>query len=550
MGESKGAATCGCNAGSILVAGVCTIDVPLTPPRAIAPLSTATVSSQLPVLRWVLASGEDGAVVEMFRDRACTQSVISFLANGTSGAPPAALAAGLYYWRLRGARNAAVGSTTSPVWELFVGRRSAPVNTSWGTTVDVNGDGLADVLVGAQQASNWMGAVYVYVASNGGLSSTPTTLASPAGPSGHFGSSVASAGDVNGDGFADVIVGALAANGYVGAAYVYLAGPKGLATTPLALPAPSGPSGYFGSSVASAGDVNGDGFADVVVGAPGTGAFVFLGSAAGPSTTPLALVPAATAANAGRSVASAGDVNGDGFADIIVGAPATTSGAAFLYLGEADGVARTPQELDASNEPESLYFGSSVAGAGDVNGDGFADVVVGPAEGGGIYAHPYVYLGGPGGLSMTPTMLPSGCGAASAGDVNGDGFADVVLGGSGAATPSAYVYLGGAGGISQTAESLTGPLSSFVSTVAGAGDVDGDGFADVVVGAPSNGAGAVSIFFGAAAGPPTTPSIVLMGSTSNTGFGASLASAKRRGRGRLKSSAGSTATSSIGRHVQ
>ena len=83
---------------------------------------------------------------------------------------------------------------------FFVGPRSAPVNTSWGTTLDVNGDGLADVLVGAQQASNGGGAAYLYLAGNGGLSSTPMTLSSPAGPSGYFGSSVASAGDVNGDG--------------------------------------------------------------------------------------------------------------------------------------------------------------------------------------------------------------------------------------------------------------------------------------------------------------------------------------------------------------
>ncbi len=529
--QDHDSAACACNVGSVLVAGLCTVDLPMPPPRAVAPLSTATVSSQRPVLRWVLASGEDGAVVEICHDRACTQPVVSFAVSGTSGAPPAALAAGLYHWRLRGTRNGAVGTMTSPVWELFVGARNAPVNTSWGTTLDVNGDGLADVLVGAQQASNGTGAVHVYLAGNGGLSSIPTTLASPAGPSGFFGSSVASAGDMNGDGLADVIVGASSANAYVGAAYVYLAGPGGLSTPPIALPATSGPSGLFGASVASAGDVNADGYADVVVGAPGTGAgaFVYLGAANGPSMTPLALVPPSSASNAGRSVASAGDVNGDGFADIIVGAPSTTQGVAYLYLGGAAGPARAPQELDAPSEPESLYFGSSVAGAGDVNGDGYADVVVGSSSSGGMYAHVYVYLGGPGGLSMPPTMLPYGYAVASAGDVNGDGFADVVVGASGSTSTSAYVYLGGAGGISQTPLTLAGPVSSFGYVVAGAADVNGDGFADVLVGAPSTGAGAASVFFGAATGPSATPSIVLMGSSPNTGFGTSLASARRRG---------------------
>ena len=109
--------------------------------------------------------------------------------------------------------------------------------------------------------------------------------------------------------------------------------------------------------------------------------------------------------------------------------------------------------------------------------------------------------------------------------MNGDGFADIVLGASGP-SPSAYVYLGGSGGISQTPHMLGGPLSTVLYTVASAGDVNGDGFADVLVGAQST--GAVSVFFGAASPLWITPGIVLMGSSPNAGFGSSLASARRR----------------------
>jgi hypothetical protein len=159
------------------------------------------VTSQKPILRWALADGTDGAEVEICHERTFLNGVTSFLAKGTNVAPATALAKGLYYWRLRGIANGAVGALTSPIWEFFVGARSASVNTSWGTTLDVNGDGYADVIVGADGDLGGKPAAYLYLGGTG-LSSAPTVL-SPAG-AGLFGFSVASAGDVNGDGFAGV----------------------------------------------------------------------------------------------------------------------------------------------------------------------------------------------------------------------------------------------------------------------------------------------------------------------------------------------------------
>jgi hypothetical protein len=552
-------------------------DAAAATPRAIAPLSTSTVTSQTPTLRWVLADGEDGAVVDICGDRACTIPVTSFQASGTSSPPPTALGAGVYYWRLHGVTNGVVKPQTSPVWEFFVGARSAPVNTSWGTTLDVNGDGYADVIVAALGAT--FGATYVYLGGVGGLSATPNTVI------GSGGLSVASAGDVNGDGFADVVVGDPTANGDTGAAYVYLGGPGGLSTTPSTVPGPGGPFtqpgpplpgpvGYFAESVASAGDVNGDGYADVIVGAqegelPGnTGvAYVYLGGTGGLSTVPTVLTgPGGSGGDFGVSVASAGDVNGDGFADVIVGASGVNNmpttgqsvGAAYVYLGGPGGLSTTPTVL-AGPGGSGGSFGYSVASAGDVNGDGLADVIVGAFALNDFVGAAYMYLGAGAGLSTAPIVLtdPSGPASggpnasfgwsvASAGDVNGDGFADVIVGASteNGYAGAAYVYLGRAGGLSTTPTTLTapgGPGGYFGAPVASAGDVNEDGFADVIVGAGGveNNVGAAYAYLGGAGGLSTTPTVLTSPAGPSGYFGYSVASAGNAPRGHTEGSCSS-----------
>jgi hypothetical protein len=264
------------------------------------------------------------------------------------------------------------------------------------TAGDVNGDGFSDVIVAATGYDNGEsdeGRAFVYHGSAAGLVTTPAWTAESNQAFADFGYSVATAGDVNGDGFSDVIVGAYRydnGESEEGRAFVYHGSAAGLAVTPAWTGESNQAFASFGFSVATAGDVNGDGLSDVIVGATGYDngendegrAFVYHGSAAGLAATPAWTAESNQAfADFGNSVAVAGDVNSDGFSDVIVGAAGydngeSGEGRAFAYHGSAAGLTTAPV-WSAEGDQAFADFGYSVATAGDVNGDGYSDVIIG-----------------------------------------------------------------------------------------------------------------------------------------------------------------------------
>jgi hypothetical protein len=310
---------------------------------------------------------------------------------------------------------------------------------------------------------------------------------------------VAGAGDVNGDGYDDLVVFSRGGTSTTPGTAVVIpgsaTGPDSAAATPLT---PSAATWEFGRSADSAGDLNGDGYGDLVVGG-GAAAWVWMGASTGFAPAPDAVVVSpegAAATGFGFAVARAGDVDGDGYGDLLVGDPTLNggTGAVWLYRGGATGLTTTP-DARLEGDGATAWFGIAVAGAGDVDADGHDDVLVGAANANAIRGYAELYLGSATGLSTTPQLRVSGSAAGAtlgrsvdgAGDVNGDGYDDVILGvpGEAGATGAAWLHLGGATGLDPSPDTVVVGAATgakFGVTVSAAGDSDGDGYDDVLAG--------------------------------------------------------------------
>ncbi|MBN1815159.1 MAG: FG-GAP repeat protein [Anaerolineae bacterium] len=408
----------------------------------------------------------------------------------------------------------------------------------------------------------------------GGLAATPTWTYENNHPGAELGSSVSTAGDVNGDGYDDIIVGAPLYDGGTlnsGRAYAFYGSPIGPSVTPdwTADPPVLYYEGRFGI-VSTAGDVNGDGYDDVMVSMQNydnvnsdEGAvYVWYGSASGLGTNYDWMAESNLRyAHMGIVLDSAGDVNGDGYDDIIVGAHRydyNNVSHAYVWFGSATGLDANgsrpvgyPSNADwyasapTYNGDAGHAFGTMVSTAGDVNGDGYDDVLVGARDyddsSDGKEGAVFVWygsetgLGDPGTIANADWMAVSnqaysrfGWSGGTAGDVNGDGYGDIIVGAyyydnPDSAEGGAFAWYGSETGLDADGTRPSGDPSNadwwaegneigftLGNTVGTAGDVDQDGYDDALVTAYSNNiisgtttitnAGVALVWYGSAAG--------------------------------------------------
>jgi hypothetical protein len=430
-------------------------------------------------------------------------------------------------------------------WSFVGDQARAWFGWSLNTAGDVNSDGYEDIIVAAYRYKTFFpqdGKIFVFYGSPSGLSNAPDWTAIGAWNGALLGHSVAPAGDVNGDGYDDIVVGVPSpkGNGGNGWAYAYYGSADGLSAEPDWTVTDPQAASWYGRTVGGPGDVNGDGYDDVVVGAPHWDngehdegrAYMYLGSAIGLETTPVWVTESNQADSLyGRWVGSTGDVNGDGYDDMAVGAhfydgDQLDEGRVFVFYGSATGLSTTADWIADGNQVRG-WFGRAVSTAGDVNGDGYDDLMVGAPKYDGDFLNSgatFIFFGSVTGLSPTPDWTTYvdqadawyGRRLNTAGDVNGDGYSDVVSGapnyddGGLVDSGRTYVFYGSATGPSTTADWIKlydQDKGWFGRAVSSAGDVDGDGYDEVLIGAPNYTApefhqGAAYVFYGSKQGLP------------------------------------------------
>ena len=334
----------------------------------------------------------------------------------------------------------------------FVGLLEGPTTGDrYGTCVasagDINGDGYNDILVGAPgsyQAENYAGKVYLFLGGDNPKEPKLTLNGEKSGD--RFGIALTTCGDINGDGFDDFAVGADKCDeggADAGKVYVYFGG-KNIDATPDITLVGERPNDWFGTSVAGGKDLNGDGVPDLIVGACYGGknyggvVYVFLGGSN--ITRPAVIIEGESSGDSfGEKTAILGDLDGDGLSEFAVSSyyhnseEKKNSGRVYIYRGGSV-ISRDAWHTLSGTRPQA-NFGFSLASAGDVNKDGTLDIVIGaPGDGPNAEGVVYLYLGGPVIRDPMATFYGEnpkdlyGYSVCGGGDINSDGYGDVLIG--------------------------------------------------------------------------------------------------------------------------